>query len=70
MNKNKQNAEKKNKWTNNCIVLTAATFIQSLQNFLSTELSTKLGYARRRNRSTISSLTNLTNLKLISCYML
>ena len=69
MNKNKQNAKK---WTKAALNSTA-TFIQYLQFFFS--LVTKkhfydLGYARRRNRSTISSLTNPTNLKLINCYML
>ena len=34
------------------------------------KLSLDLGYTRRRNRSTISIITNPINLKLINCYML
>ena len=66
MNKNKQNVKK---WTKTALD-SAATFIQYLQFFSGYRISHDLGYARRRNRSTISSLTNPTNLKLTNCYML
>ena len=70
MNKNKQNAKKdepKLHSTHNSHFYSISTVFFSL---VTKKHFYDLGYARRRNRSTISSLTNPTNLKLINCYML